>query len=150
MDGCTKSTTVYGAGRIVPKGHFANNPRETREAAMRKLLLLLAIAMVFTFTVGAQTPTKADKKADKDNQQTITGCLASNGKFSLTTDEGKKYDIKVKKVLKLLPYVGQEVKLTGTPSEGATPEFKATKVDHVSNTCKSAAAAGAKTEAAPK
>jgi hypothetical protein len=98
---------------------------------MRKLLLLLTVAVVFTSTSG--------KAGDKE--QTVTGCLGSNDKFTLTTAEGKKYEVTVTKVLNLKPHVGHEVTLTGTPTEGATPVFKASKVTHVSDTCKPAAAA---------
>lgn len=47
----------------------------------------------------------------------------------------------VTKVLNLKPHVGHEVTLTGTPTEGATPVFKASKITHVSDTCKPAVAA---------
>ena len=100
---------------------------------MRKLLLLLMVAMVFTSAFGA-----ADKKTQ---EQTITGCLSSNDRFTLTTADGKKYEISVAKVLNLKPHVGHEVTLTGTAKEGAPPEFKASKITHVSDTCKPAAAA---------
>jgi len=99
---------------------------------MRKLLLVLAAAVVFAGTSGA---------ADKAAEQTITGCLGSNDKFTLTTAEGKKYEVTVTKVLNLKPHVGHEVTLTGTPTEGTPPGFKASKITHVSDTCKPAAAA---------
>ena len=99
---------------------------------MRKLLLLLTVAVVFTSTSGA---------TNKTPEQTITGCLGSNDKFTLTTAEGKKYEVSVTKVLNLKPHVGHEVTLTGTPTEGATPVFKASKITHVSDTCKPAVAA---------
>lgn len=94
---------------------------------MRKLSLLLSVPVLFTATFRA---------ADKPPEQTITGCLGSNDKFTLTTAQGKKYEVTVAKVLNLKPHVGHEVTLTGTPVEGATPEFKASKITHVSNTCK--------------
>ena len=103
-----------------------------REEAIRKLLLLLTVAVVFTGTSGA---------TDKTPEQTVTGCLGSDDKFTLSTAEGKKYDVTVTKVLNLKPHVGHEVTLTGTPTEGATPVFKASKITHVSDTCKPAAAA---------
>ena len=99
---------------------------------MGRLLLLLTVAVLFTGTSGA---------TDKTAEQTITGCLGSNDKFTLTTAEGKKYEVSVTKVLNLKPHVGHEVALTGTPTEGATPGFKASKVTHISTTCKPAAAA---------
>jgi len=99
---------------------------------MRKLLLLLTVPVLFTAAFCA---------ADKPQEQTITGCLGSNDKFTLTTAEGKKYEVTVAKVLNLKPHVGHEVTLTGTPTEGVTPGFKASKVTHVSNTCKPAAVA---------
>ena len=37
------------------------------------------------------------------------------------------------------PPVGHEVTLTGRPTEGAIPGFKASKITHVSDTCKPAA-----------
>jgi hypothetical protein len=104
---------------------------------MRKLLLLLTVAVVFTGTSGATD--EAQKAGGKE--QTVTGCLGSNDKFTLTTAEGKKYDVTVTKVLNLKPHVGHEVTLTGTPTEGANPVFKASKITHVSDTCKPAAAA---------
>ena len=97
-----------------------------------RLLLLLTVAVVFTSTASA---------ADKTAEQTITGCLGSNDKFTLTTAEGKKYEVSVTRVLNLKPHVGHEVTLTGTPTEGATPGFKASKMTHVADTCKPAAVA---------
>jgi len=99
---------------------------------MRRVLLLLTVAAAFASTSGA---------ADRPAEQTITGCLGTNDKFTLTTAEGKKYEVSVTKVLNLRPHVGHEVTLTGTPTEGPTPEFKASKITHVSDTCKPAAAA---------
>jgi hypothetical protein len=109
---------------------FLKSKRRFR--AMRKSLLLLTVAVAFTCTSGA---------TDKTAEQTITGCLGSNSTFTLTTAEGKKYEVTVTRVLNLRPHVGHEVTLTGTPTEGATPGFKASKITHVSDTCKPAAAA---------
>lgn len=128
---------------------------------MKKLLLLLAVAMAFTLTAAAQdmgssqtmpqstTKTTKSKKAKSDSagaakEASLQGCLAAGTEpntWKLT--KGKKaYTVSG---TDLSQHVGHEVKLTGD-WETKGKSFKASNVEHISDTCTATAAASGKTK----
>ncbi len=126
---------------------------------MKKLLVVLAFAMAFTLTTVAQdtssqtstqestTKTSKTKKAKGEGgaakEASLKGCLAAGTEPNTwTLTHGKKtYTVSG---VDLSQHVGHEVKLTGEHEKGN--KFKATNVEHISDTCTASAAAGSKTK----
>ncbi len=126
---------------------------------MKKLLVVLALAMAFTLTAVAQdtgssqtstqesTKTSKSKKAKAEGgamkEASLKGCLAAGTEPNTwTLTHGKKtYTVSG---VDLSQHVGHEVKLTGEHEKGG--KFKATNVEHISDTCTASAAAGGKTK----
>ncbi len=122
---------------------------------MNKLIVVLALAMAFTLTAVAQetgsaqtssqettTKTSKSKKAKSEGgmkEATLRGCLAAGTEPNTwTLTHGKKtYTVTG---VDLSQHVGHEVKLTGEHEKGN--KFKATNVEHISDTCTASAAAG--------
>ena len=129
---------------------------------MKKLLLLVAVVLAFSFTALAQatsstgstgtqagseqttTPkTKKSKKAGGEmgaagetkaaKTSQVTGCLAKSGD-NYTISNAKVKDAAVTSSEDLSAHVGHKVKLSGTWTE-PHKAFTATKVTHVSDTC---------------
>jgi hypothetical protein len=106
---------------------------------------------------GESAATEKSEKSAKESQ--LTGCLAkdpSGSGYMLTNGKYKK-GVEVKSSEDLSAHVGHEVKLMGTWEKptageaggaGAKGEtmrtFNATKLDHISDTCKAAGAAKSK------
>ncbi len=128
---------------------------------MKKLLLLLAVVVAFSFTALAQnqpsttqtpeqktTKTKKSKKgeageAKKAKETNVQGCLSAGTEAnSWTLTKGKKTYMVMG--TDLSAHVGHEVKVTGTlgPAEKGKPRMlTATNVEHVADTCTTATAA---------
>lgn len=129
---------------------------------MKRLLLILAVALLFGFTAAAQTATESAKGAKKakaattataeaPKSHTMTGCIGgSAGKYTITNGRYKN-GVAVAGKDDLAAHVGHTVKLTGTWSEDKKT-FNETKVDLVKDSCAAAPAAAPKGEAkaAPK
>jgi hypothetical protein len=134
---------------------------------MKKLVMLLALAVAFSLSGFAQASgstsssssgdtaksdtAKSDKKAakaDKMGGKTITGCLKSDS-TPVTISNAKKKDVEVDtsgaSSEDWAKHNGHKVQLTGS-WDG--PKFKATAMKHVSETCtvggKASAAGGKK------
>jgi Protein of unknown function (DUF5818) len=134
---------------------------------MRRLLLFASVlllgaswAVAQDSTAPSQTnsgQTSSQASASQSDSsgagtQTVQGCLSgSNGKYTLTDDQGKSYDL-AGDTSKLANHIGHEVKITGTVgsasasssgsqmgSSGQTLEV--TSMKHVSKTCKNAGGA---------
>jgi hypothetical protein len=103
----------------------------------------------------------AGEKSAKESQ--LTGCLAkdASGSGYMLTNGHYKKGVEVKSAEDLSAHVGHEVRLMGTweketageaggaGAKGKTMrEFNATKVEHISDTCKMAGAAKSKKEKA--
>ena len=135
---------------------------------MKKLLLLVAAILAFTWTALAQggttaqgTSTSKDTKAKSAasdtkapakmapakaaGSNTITGCLGkSDGGYTIANGRYKK-GIPVTTDKDLSAHVGHKVQLTGTLNKGAKPAFAATDMKHLEATC---TVAGGKTSGA--
>ncbi len=129
---------------------------------MKKLVLLLAVVVAFSFTALAQnqtnttqtttqTTTKTKKKsaAKTAKQNTIKGCLAAGKEpDTWTLTKGKRsYEVTG---MDLSQHVGHEVKLSGTwenekpaGEKTAGKELKVANVEHISDTCTTTTAAKA-------
>lgn len=130
---------------------------------MRKLLLLLAVALAFSLpgfaqAAGGQSDTSATTSSTTKKSKTkatagakesqLTGCLAKNAAgsgFMLTNGRYKK-GVEVKSSEDLTAHVGHQVQLMGTwekPAAGAESAtmrtFSATSMKHISDTCPAAA-----------
>ncbi len=140
---------------------------------MKKLLLLLAIAVALSLTGYTQTSgtsqsgtttgkTTTQKSTTEGVGQTapkpahLTGCLAKGPEGSGYVLTNGKYTkgVAVKSSEDISAHVGHEVKLTGTwekpaettgAKEAAPPRtFEATSLKHISDTCTAATAGGKK------
>lgn len=115
---------------------------------MKKLTLIMAVALVFALTAFAQTyPSGAAPAGTQatgtaaDIGNTLTGCLAKDAAgtgFMLTNRQHEK-GVEIKSSQDLSAHVGHKVKLSGSwepASAGAGMRtFNVTKVDHLSATC---------------
>ncbi len=123
---------------------------------MKRLLVILAVALLLGFTAAAQTATESAKGAKKaktataataaptaPKSHTMTGCIGgSAGKFTITNGNYKN-GMAVAGSDDLAPQVGHTVKLTGTWATDKKT-FNETKVDMVKDSCAAAAAAAPK------
>ncbi len=134
---------------------------------MKKLLLLLAVVVAFSFTALAQeqqtttqsttqTTTKAKKskkgeagEAKKAKESTVEGCLAAGTEPNtwMLTKGKKSYEVTG---IDLSQHVGHEVKVTGNMEKKAEAGEKkaekhlvATNVEHVADTCTTSSASKA-------
>jgi serine/threonine-protein kinase RIO1 len=117
------------------------------------LLLIVVLAALSLWYLGASAQDK-DDQTNKGKTATVTGCLAKGdeaNEFYLTTDDGKRYDLRSDKV-SLADHVGHKITVTGTavkeseesearenPSKEAEKEagnLQVTKVQMVSESCK--------------
>ena len=131
---------------------------------MKKLLLLLAAVLAFTFTSVAQAgyssgtdqsdqTTTSKSKAKATKEATVTGCVSkepgANGKYTLTNGNYKK-GVEVGPADKVKEHAGHTVQLTGQWSgTGAKKMFEVASIKHLSATCTMDGAKG-KMEMAPK
>jgi hypothetical protein len=130
---------------------------------MKRLLLLLAVAVAFTFTAVAQT-SDTSKTSKSSKEATLTGCISaqpdSNGNYTLSNSRYKK-GVEVGPTDKVKDHAGHQVKLTGTWSTMAagettgggaassgkkTKSFDATDVTMISENCTTVPGGGAKTK----
>ena len=85
---------------------------------LNKMLLLILLCSGMTFAQAVQSPsngaTRQSLKKQK-NQVTVTGCISRlNSAFILMeTGAGHSYELQEMKGVKLSPYLGQEVEVTG-------------------------------------
>lgn len=96
------------------------------------------------------TPTQSNSSA-MAGSQTVEGCLSgTNGKYTLTDDQGTSYDL-TGDTSKLANHVGHEVKITGTTSGADSTatssgssghSLQVSSFKHVSKTCKNAGSGG--------
>ncbi len=142
---------------------------------MKKVLLLLAVVLAFTFTAMAQTQstggetgqattsTKAKKSkkgtaasetgqaAGAAKEATLTGCISAqpdkNGNYTLSNGRYKK-GVEIGPADTVKDHAGHQVKLTGTWSaaEKGKKSFQATNVTHISDTCAKAPGGGTTSE----
>jgi hypothetical protein len=123
---------------------------------MRRLLWLGFVLLLGASWAVAQdsatpgsTPTQSDS-SQASSAQTVEGCLSgSNGKYTLTDQQGKSYDL-TGDTSKLADHVGHEVKITGSASSGSSSStgsqagsgsgqtLEVSSFKHVSKTCKNA------------
>ena len=86
---------------------------------MRHLLLFSVLLLGMSWAV-AQSYPKQDKSGSTGGQETVKGCLSSNGgTYTLTDKNGKNFQL-TGDTAKLSEHVGHEIKVTGTASS-ATP-----------------------------
>jgi hypothetical protein len=123
---------------------------------MRRLLLLVSVLLLGVSWAAAQnsaSPGQTSHSRASAGSQTVEGCLSgSNGKYTLTDQQGKTYDL-TGDTSKLADHVGHEVKITGTSGSGSASgagsamgessgssgqTLEVSSVKHVSKTCKSA------------
>jgi uncharacterized protein DUF5818 len=127
---------------------------------MRRLFLLASVLLLGVSWAVAQdsaspgqtssAPTSSQTSASQSEStgaQTVEGCLSgSNGKYTLTDDQGKSYDLSGD-TSKLANHIGHEVKITGTVDSSAASNtstgssgqtLQVTSMKHVSKTCKNA------------
>lgn len=147
---------------------------------MKKVLLLVAVALAFTLTAVAQetgtqtttsqttttTKTKSKGEAKGAKEATLTGCLAAGTEPNTYMLTKGKQNVTVMG-MDLSQHVGHEVKLTGNWEKPATAkpaagesaaaggkkagkEFKATNVEHVSDTCSAAQTGKSKSKSKTK
>jgi len=116
---------------------------------MKKVLLLIAVMLAFSFTVLAQgtsgsmgsapstdKTTKSTKSGGAAKTQTITGCLAKTDSGYTITNGNYKKGAAVKTADDWSAHNGHTVQLTGMwDKSGATPVFNATSMKHISGTC---------------
>jgi hypothetical protein len=130
---------------------------------MRRLMMLGCVLLLGACWAVAQDttapnqgyPNQSTASQSGSNQanggsQTIEGCLSgSNGKYTLTDQQGNSYDL-TGETSKLADHVGHEVKITGTVSSGSAgsetsaggasggQSIQVASMKHVSKTCKNA------------
>jgi hypothetical protein len=86
---------------------------------MRHLLLFSVLLLGMSWAVARSYP-KQDKTGSTGGQETVKGCLSSNGgTYTLTDKNGKNFQL-TGDTAKLTEHVGHEIKVTGTASS-ATP-----------------------------
>ena len=84
--------------------------------------LLMALAL-FACIGGSTTSAQSAPPAPKGGSVTVTGCLAktTTEEYSLTSDEGKKYELRtVNNDIKLADHVGHRVTVTAAGPAGDT------------------------------
>jgi hypothetical protein len=133
---------------------------------MKKLLMLLAVVLAFTFTSVAQTSSSgstgqadqtttekskskksaadtgtSDKAGKAKKDSTLTGCLSSDAS---TLSNGKhKNGVKIGPADKVKDHAGHQVQLTGQWSgSGADKSFEVASVKQISETCSTAPGGG--------
>lgn len=118
---------------------------------MRKLVFLSVLLLGASWAVAQNsTPTQSGSKHASAGMETVEGCLSgSNGKYTLTDQQGKTYDL-TGDTSKLADHVGHEVKITGTEGSGSASTgsqmgdsssgmtLEVSSMKHVSKTCKNA------------
>jgi len=115
---------------------------------MRHLLLFSVLLLGMSWAV-AQSYPKQDKTGSTGGQETVKGCLSSNGgAYTLTDKNGKNFQL-TGDTAKLSEHVGHEIKVTGTASSatasssGATagqtgagqPTLEVSSFKHVAKSC---------------
>ena len=94
---------------------------------MRKVALMLAALLMMGISAAAQTG-NANPKKPKD-QITVRGCVSKlNTDYILTQpDQGNSYELQGSRKLRLGPYLGQQVEVTGieSPSMSTSSDFLA-------------------------
>ena len=111
---------------------------------MRKMLVLLAMVLAFSFAAVAQYGSsdsgQSSQKSDKmGKSSTLTGCLSkepdANGNYTLTNGKLKK-GVAVGPADKVKEHAGHTVQLTGSWSgSGDQKMFNVTSLKHISATC---------------
>jgi hypothetical protein len=92
---------------------------------MRHLLLFSVLLLGMSWAV-AQSYPKQDKTGSTGGQQTVKGCLSSNGgTYTLTDKNGKNFQL-TGDTAKLSEHVGHEIKVTGTASSASASSSDAT------------------------
>ena len=125
---------------------------------MKRLLLLFAMVLAFTFTSVAQTgssggtgqagqTTTSKPKAKAPKESTVTGCVSkepgANGMYTLTNGHYKK-GVEVGPADKVKDHAGHTVQLTGQWSgTGAKKSFEVASLKHIAATCTTEGAKGA-------
>jgi hypothetical protein len=114
---------------------------------MRHLLLFSVLLLGMSWAV-AQSYPKQDKTRSTGGQETVKGCLSSNGgTYTLTDKNGKNFQL-TGDTAKLSEHVGHEIKVTGTASSaaasssdatgqagGGQPTLEVSSVKHVAKSC---------------
>jgi hypothetical protein len=113
---------------------------------MRHLILLSVLLLGVSWAAAQNYPSEG-KSGSTSGQQTVQGCLSSNGgTYTLTSKDGKNFQL-TGDTARLSEHVGHEVKVTGTlSSESASPsstsgrtaeepKLEVTSVKHVSKSC---------------
>ncbi|MBZ5509719.1 MAG: hypothetical protein LAN70_00965 [Acidobacteriia bacterium] len=111
---------------------------------MKKLLLLLAAVLAFTFTSVAQIgyssgTDESDQTTKTTKEATVTGCVSkepgANGMYALTNGHYKK-GVEIGPTDKVKGHAGHTVQLTGQWSgKGAKKMFEVASLKHLSATC---------------
>jgi hypothetical protein len=124
---------------------------------MRRLSLLASVLLLGVSWAVAQDSTAPGQTTGQSSAsqsdssgagtQTVQGCLSgSNGKYTLTDDQGKSYDLSGD-TSKLANHIGHEVKITGsvdtssassTSAMGSSQTLQVASMKHISKTCKNA------------
>jgi hypothetical protein len=111
-------------------------------------LLLLSVLLLGVSWAAAQNYPSQETSGNTGGQQTVQGCLSSNGgTYTLTAKDGKNFQL-TGDTAKLTEHVGHEIKVSGTvSSESASPsstsgqtsteqpKLEVSSVKHVSKTC---------------
>jgi hypothetical protein len=114
---------------------------------MRHLVLLSVLLLGVSWAAAQNYPSEG-KSGNSGSQETVQGCLSSNGgTYTLTAKDGKNFQL-TGDTAKLSDHVGHEVKVTGTvSSESASPssasgqtsaeqlKLEVSSVKHVSKSC---------------
>ncbi len=114
-------------------------------------LLWLSVLLLGTSWAAAQSYPSQETSVNAGGQQTVQGCLSSNGgTYTLVGKDGKSFQL-TGDTAKLSEHVGHEIKVTGTVSSAsesgsastspssttgsAQPTIDVSSVKHVSKTC---------------
>ena len=108
---------------------------------MKKLILLLAVVLAFTFTSAAQIgySSGTDQSDPTAKKATVTGCISAQpdagGMYTLTNGKYKK-GVEIGPTDKVKEHAGHTMQLTGTWSgKGAKKMFEIASLKHLSATC---------------
>ena len=110
---------------------------------MRHLLLFSVLLLGMSWAVAQGYP-KQDKTGSTGGQETVKGCLSSNGgTYTLTDKNGKNFQL-TGDTAKLTEHVGHEIKVTGTASSATAsssdatagqPTLEVSSFKHVAKSC---------------
>src|SRR5579871_863094 len=102
---------------------------------MKTTLKVFGMAvLVFGLSCFAQSQDEQNRATRSGKSQSVTGCLAkgsTDGEFTLTTTDGKTYNVRTNSDVNLAEHINHKVTITGTAVKGdrdGTSDITANKV----------------------